>query len=545
MRYVMIAALILVGGATASSAQSTVETGSGTFSALPLGARNGVFVLGQSNGRLLAGPKLVEVAADGTPPRFLGDNVAFDPNTAVDPRVFALATDGDIIWVGLGFSDVAADAEEPPSTAAGFALSTDGGATWQARFSALDAPAATSVTYGVSTLPAVPVTAPQGAPPISMSMTPGGDTLYAATGLGGLRRTTDRGTSWTRIVLPPDSLLSLDPRQAYDFPYEPGQQRRADRSFPSAAANFVTYSVLVDETGTVWAGSAYGLNRSFRVPGSADFGWVRYLDNPLGGAPTANQIYTIAERPGAPGTRSAVWIAAWNSGTPGIAEDEEFGVSVFRGDDADGRAQFETVLLGVRVYDFAFDAQNAFAASDDGLYISADDGATWRVVRTFRDGSGRPLPLNDEAGVFSVEVVGSTIWAGTSDGLLRSTDGARTWTLFRASVPTSPGPLPSTLDADAVPEVEVYAYPNPYTPRTDGSLRVRFDLDAPADVRVRVFDFGMRLVRELSAPGRPTGANEVLWDGLGDDGLRVSNGPYVYVVTAGDRTMSGRVLVFQ
>jgi hypothetical protein len=525
-------------------AAQTVETGAGTFQALPLGARNGVFVLESGAGRLFAGPRLVSVEPDGTV-RYPGADAAFDPNTAVDPRVFAAFVRGNDVWVGLGFSDIAADAEEPPATAAGFAVSRNGGQTWQARFAALDLPTATTVSYGVSTLPAVPVTAPQGAPPLSLAGTSTGDTLYAATLLGGLRRTIDGGATWTRMVLPPDSLVSLDPRRTYDFPYEPGQAQRTDGSFPRAGANFISYSVLVDSRGTIWAGSAYGLNRSVRVAGASDPGWVRYLDTPLGNAPPGNLIYAIEERLGANGAPNAVWIAAWNSGITGIADDEEYGVIVHRGDDAQGVAQFETVLLGVRVYDFAFDAERAYAASDDGLYISDTDGATWRVLRTFRDASGRPLPLNDETGVFSVETVGSTVWVGTGDGLLRSTDGAQSWTLFRASVPTSPGDLPLTLDPDAVPEVEVYAYPNPFTPRTDGSLRFRLDLDSPGDVTVRVFDFGMRLVRQLAAPGRPAGANEVLWDGLSDDGLRLANGPYIYVVSAGGRQVSGRVLVFE
>ena len=54
----------------------------------------------------------------------------------------------------------------------------------------------------------------------------------------------------------------------------------------------------------------------------------------------------------------------------------------------------------------------------------------------------------------------------------------------------------------------------------------------------------MTLVRTVEAPSRPAGANEVSWDGLSDGGLRVANGPYVYVVDAGGRQLSGRVLVF-
>ena len=76
-------------------------------------------------------------------------------------------------------------------------------------------------------------------------------------------------------------------------------------------------------------------------------------------------------------------------------------------------------------------------------------------------------------------------------------------------------------------------------------MRVRLDLEAPADVTVRIFDVGMNLVRTLEAPGRPAGANEVAWDGQSDGGLRVANGAYIYTVDAGGQTLSGRILVIQ
>ena len=93
-------------------------------------------------------------------------------------------------------------------------------------------------------------------------------------------------------------------------------------------------------------------------------------------------------------------------------------------------------------------------------------------------------------------------------------------------------------------DVEVYAYPNPFNPR-DGDVRIRLDLASASDVTVRVFDFGMNLVRTLEAPGRPAGPTEVAWDGLSEGGLRVANGAYVYVVEAEGQTRSGRILVLQ
>ena len=541
-RFVQVAALG-VGLLASGAAAQTVASGPALTTRLPDGTGNSVLVLEAEAGRLLAGPRLIIVAPDGTV-RFAGADDAFDPPTAIDPRVFALAAQGDRIWAGLGFSDFAADADEPPPTAAGFALSTDGGQTWRRRFAALDQTSDTLVTYGVSTLRAVPTLAPQGAAPLDLALDASGDTLYAALGLAGLRRTTDGGATWHRIVLPPDSLTVLDPRDAQTFAYSPGQIEPSEPGDPAgsiriafASSNFIAYSVLVDETGTVWAGTANGLNRSVRLPGVTDLAWLRYLDSPLGNAPSGNLIYALAAQPDTTGP-DPVWIASWNSGLPGSSADEEDGVTVWRGDDADGFAVFETVLLGVRAYGFAFEPGRAYVATGrDGLQITDDGGTSWRAVRTFRDAEGRALPLRTDVGVFAVAVAPTGLWAGTSDGLLRSRDRGATWELFRAS--PSPG-----VDADSA-AVDVYAYPNPFRPGTDRQVRVRFDLGAPGAATLRVFDVSMRPVRTIDVSGRPAGANEVLWDGLSDGGLRVANGAYIYVLDADGRQRSGRLLVFE
>lgn len=544
---IALAALALLAPTLAETAAAqTLETGAGTVRLLPLGARNGVFVLDGDSGTLYAGPRLVAIDPDGTV-RFPGGLDAFDPATSIDPRVFALDAKGDTVWAGLGFSDVSIDAEEPPPTAAGFAVSTDRGRSFRYRFPALDEFADTLVTYGVSTLRAAPVTVPQFAPPFDIAIARG-DTVYAATLSGGLRRTTNGGASWRRIVLPPDSLVSLDPRETYRFPYDPsGQIPQAGGA--NLGLNFAPLSVLYDEAGTLWVGTLNGLNRSFRVPGAADPGWVRYLDSPFtnsaGGAqgPVGNQVVALEARPNASG-RDDVWAACVPSGVAGSTEDEESGVVVWRGDDADGFALFEVVLLGVEVSDLAFDAERAYAASPDGLYVSADDGASWRVVTTFPAADGRLLPVNPNASVLAVAVAATGLYVGTGDGLLRSGDGGQTWELLRAS--NEPGAdTAGDGTGAAVPDVDVYAYPNPFTPGTDGALRVRFTLDAPGDVTVRVFDTAMNLVRTVEASGRPAGPNEVSWDGLTQGGLRVSNGAYIYVVRAGGRQLSGRVLVFE
>ncbi len=81
--------------------------------------------------------------------------------------VFSIDTEGDVVWVGLGYlSDATSGSSE--QSAGGFLVSTDGGRTFTYRFPQLDSPDSDTETYGVSTLPALPVIVPQQSPPFDI-----------------------------------------------------------------------------------------------------------------------------------------------------------------------------------------------------------------------------------------------------------------------------------------------------------------------------------------------------------------------------------------
>jgi len=59
-----------------------------------------------------------------------------------------------------------------------------------------------------------------------------------------------------------------------------------------------------------------------------------------------------------------------------------------------------------------------------------------------------------------------------------------------------------------MPVESVYNYPNP----TEGNeTRIRYRLNAPAEVRVKIFDLAGELVEELAAPGVGGTDNEAVW----------------------------------
>jgi hypothetical protein len=87
-------------------------------------------------------------------------------------------------------------------------------------------------------------------------------------------------------------------------------------------------------------------------------------------------------------------------------------------------------------------------------------------------------------------------------------------------------------------------YPNPFNPET----WVPFSLASRSDVRIRIYDAGGSLVRELDLGALPAGeyrsrARAAHWDGRNRLGERVASGVYYYALAAGDLPMIRRMVV--
>ncbi|MFT5142771.1 MAG: hypothetical protein ACI80V_001329 [Rhodothermales bacterium] len=432
-------------------------------------------------------------------------------------RVFSLDVEGDVIWVGLGRSDRSTG--ESVQTAGGFLVSTDGGRSFEYRFPQLDAAEDDTQQYGVNTLSALAVIVPQQSPPFDIDYDPATGDVWVAGWASGIRRSSDSGLTWQRVVLPPDDFDYIHPDSVYSFRVEP--QRGG-----TGELNHMGFGVLVDETGTVWAGTPAGLNRS-----NDGESWQRFSHDGTSSSLPGNWVISIEEQP-LPG-RNPVWAATWNSGGGGTAQ---FGVAVTR----DGGETFQPTLQGEKVYDFAFRGETVYVASDGGLFISDDGGLIWRNVRDFRDRLRPERFVRPGASVFSVAVTRGAVWVGTEDGLLKSTDEGETWTVSRVEVPTRPA-----NPTEAVPTVDAFAYPNPFSPSIDRFVRFRYELSTPGTVRIRVLDFGMGLVREWT-DDRSSGLSESVWDGRDAGGIRLANGAYFYVISGPSGFhATGKILVVE
>jgi hypothetical protein len=83
--------------------------------------------------------------------------------------------------------------------------------------------------------------------------------------------------------------------------------------------------------------------------------------------------------------------------------------------------------------------------------------------------------------------------------------------------------------------------PNPFASGT----ALRFDLDAPAEVQIEIFDTRGRLVRDLRAGRLPPGAHTIRWDGRDDAGQRVASGVYWVRVASGERLTLEKALMLR
>lgn len=97
---------------------------------------------------------------------------------------------------------------------------------------------------------------------------------------------------------------------------------------------------------------------------------------------------------------------------------------------------------------------------------------------------------------------------------------------YNVSSPIAVGESASTTPSTAR---LLAARPNPFK-----ATFIGYELDAPSDVRLAVYDVRGRFVRALvDAPAQAAGPYAVRWDGTGTDGRAVASGVYYFELEAG------------
>lgn len=534
----LVLVFVLVAPAARGQVQQCTDRLEAGTDSVPLNlASNEVEVVAAAGDSLWAGPlQGVYCKPEGERPKLIEINTL--ESELGGNGVSAIATrngtpQGDLVWAGLSF-----DTGDGELGTNGFLVSNDGGRSFERRSPQpqIDQPTDTTISYGVSTVSAAPITQRASSTPQDIAFGPDGDTVWVAGRRSGIRWTADGGTTWARTVLPSNNSPSTDPSTPTDvFVSPPLDDGRG-------SLNHLGLSVLVDETGTVWAGTGGGLNRARPEGVAADDSsraWQRFTADDPDEGPPGESVVALAEQP-RPSARNPIWVASLAVLQQQEGRRQRSGVAVTE----DGGTSFRQTLIGERISDLAAREARVYAVGSTGVFVTADQGRSWQSVERFPlQNDSQTLPSDLDAQ--TVTVTPSALWVGTTAGLLRLDrddepallSGRPKWQLFRTETPVNP-----ESPSEEAPDVSTYAYPNPFVPSRDEFVRITYELEQARTVEVNIYDFGMNQVKTLTDQ-QPPGQQETVWRGTDKRGLRVPTGTYFYTVDLGGRTVEGKIIL--
>lgn len=464
----------------------------------------------------------------------------FSPDNAVEVvngsgRVFSLSLARDSVVAGLGFSSETADGSVPSGY--GFYTSIDGGEDWtfidfpldpeppsscDLESEEYDADCDIEFQYGDETYTRIRTTVPQQSPPYAIDSK--GDVIFASAWASGLLRSTDFGETWEKVILPPSSVNNFSPGNSYQWAstYNGETINRYD---PRGDNNLLGFGVLIDSQDRVWFGSAGGINISENAltapTDSISWKHIRFDDTSDG--LLGDWIITIKEDR----ETNRIWLTNWIASQPqqqGLVYTDDVGDS------------FTQVLIGERINDVGFMDGYVFSAGDNGLFISDDGGDSW--IRSPQIKSPNTF-IKPSAQYFAVASTTERVWIGTDDGIASTDDYGSSWQITRVDFPLSGG---NRYDPEGR-DVNAYAYPNPFSPTVHEVVRIKFEVEQQGNVRVRIFDFGMNLVREIENGSFGPGTYEAVWDGYDRKGRKVANAPYLYIIETEGKEINGKILL--
>lgn len=453
-------------------------------------------------------------------------------------RVFSLSVSGEAILTGIGFTSLAGGS--PVNAALGYYLSRDHGSSWSFLPFHLDErppsdcdaasvgpPCDIEFQYGEQTYIRNRISVPEQSPPYDVDFR--GNTFFAAHWASGLMRSRDSGASWERIILPPSSDTTLSPQHSYNWYSRTPDGAVINRYDPRFDNNLLGFSVLIDRADRVWVGTAAGVNVSDNALSAPaeKVSWRRFVYDPENSTGLLSAwVQKIREEP----ETDRIWMTNWkadpeNRDEAGIVYTEDEGIT------------FHHFLKGVRVNDIGFHDGVIYAAADDGLYISDDQGETWK---TYSGIVSTNTYIREGARFYAVASTDNGIWIGTSDGLAFSDNHGSSWSILRTDLPPGGGNAyqPETPDNNS------YAYPNPFSPTHHSEVRIKFRAAQSDTPIIRIFDFGMNRIRTLYTGTAPAeGVYETVWDGRDEGGHSVAGGVYFYSVETASGFINGKILL--
>ncbi len=428
------------------------------------------------------------------------------------------------IWVSTWHFEEGIGEDVPAGS--GLRFSNDGGDNWQVVNQPVDDPGDSVIIYGTNNLRALPVTVIEQNFVRGMSFTP--NTIWITSFSGGLRKSSDNGKTWERVVLPPDNLDSIHPDDTLNFALQPV----AGNFGPDNNLNHRVFSVLAVDDNTIYVGTAGGINKST----DGGISWKKFnrinQEQPISGNFVLKMRYNDVD--------SSLWATTWK------AEGETEFWAASR--TTNGGQSWETFLPGERPHDFAFvdngSGTDVLVATENGVFRTSNNSSTWiSNPQIFDDISKVKIVSENFRSVQASQKLGSNfIWIGsTRDGLARLEEPIGNfwngnWKVFLASDPLENGIKPK-------------AFPNPFSPEIT-ELKIQYTTKGNnADVTVRIFDFDMNLVKTLRQNAQRDGSLDVhteFWNGRDESGNIVPNGVYFYRIDLNsNEPQFGKIIVLR
>ena len=432
--------------------------------------------------------------------------------------ISALAVRGKDVWVATAHS-VDRNGQSLPE-GSGLRYSSDGGTTWKVIAQPIDLNNIDTLFYNSKSLiRALGITTAINN--ITYDIAIAGNSVWICSFAGMARRSTDNGNTWQRVIIPPDNLTSIGPNDSLVFDLSPSGGALGLQN----NLNHRAFSVLAENDSTIWIGTAGGINKTTNNGTS----WVKFSKqtqvNPISG----NFVVALGKQKTI--SKNIIWAAT----VAASDNTEKKGVSF----SDDGGLTWKQSLIGEFAHNFGFKDTIVYVPTDNGVFRSNDFGNSWTQTGTIYDKVTRQRYTQSK--FFSAGSSGKTIWLGGSDGLVNTIDSlpsdfGNNWTISHASQPVSS-------------QTETYAYPNPFAP-DDEIVRIHYSTgkSTPANVTLRIFDFGMNLVNTpvQNAVRDANREHDELWNGKKRDGSFVTNGVYFYqIVIDNDEPRWGKILVIQ
>ncbi|HQY52775.1 MAG TPA: hypothetical protein PLD63_10420 [Ignavibacteria bacterium] len=402
---------------------------------------------------------------------------------------------------------------ESVPTGTGIKVSTDYGLNWSAYPQPTDSQSDSTIVYGSNTIYALPVTVTQQNLTYDIAITktqndPSNYTIWICSFAGGLRKSTDYGATWIRVLLPPDDLDSINVNDTgYTFTLNP-RDNLNQRVFTIAA---------VDDS-TLYVGTAGGIN----VSNSWGVNWRNYKfqnTNPNANNNGISGNFVVSLDVQKYDGNTIVWGATLKAEFA-----NEFDALSYT---SNGGANWNNTLSGNKPNGISFYRNIVYGYTNSGLWRSEFGNFNWAKAGVIYDERTKDQLRTSQ--FYAGNHIGDTLFIGSADGLLQTQELGQPWigqwTIYR-----------SVTNIDLSSELLTYAAPNPFSPDDEVTRIYYKSPSTTSKVTIKVFDFGMNPVRTIIQNATRTGT-EVLytsWNGRNDNNQRIANGVYFYRVEIND-----------